>query len=130
MPIAEWPAPQNCDGLAGEASALLLEDVGHAVGDPRRGLALADRGQAASAGGIRRRPRAGCVDHGVGTQRLRTLAVLVADLERRRLAALGLRLVEAGTSDGRDSARCADHVAQQGLGRQRLDVPRPIGGVP
>ena len=77
--------------------------------------------QAAGAGGIGRGPRAGSVDHGVGSQGLRTFAVLVADL-KGALAALGFGLVEAGSTDGGDAAVRPDHIAQRCLGRQRLDV--------
>ena len=53
---------------------------------------------------------------------LRALAVLIPDLERRGLAALGLELVEAGAADAGDAARCVDVVREAGLGRERLEV--------
>ena len=75
---------QHGDGLAGIARAVAAQHVGHAVGDPVRGLRLADGGQAIGARRIGRMPGAGCVDDRIGLDDLRTFAVLVADFERRR----------------------------------------------
>src|SRR6185437_5901495 len=87
---------EHGDDLSGVAGAVTAEHIRHAVSDPLRGFALADRRQSIGAGRIRRGPRTGSVDDGVGAQRLRTLAVLVANLERRGFAAFGPGLVKAG----------------------------------
>src|ERR1700692_2143517 len=104
------PGAEHGDVLAGETVAVFAKNVRHRIGDPRLHLALTDRRQAVRAGRVGRMPRPGRVDHGVGPQRLRALAVLVADFEERLFTTSGLRLVEAVPAHGRDTAGCPDDV--------------------
>jgi len=67
-------------------------------------------------------PRAGRVDHGVGSHNFGTSAVLIADLKRRGFAAFGLQLVEADTADIGHTAGGADVRGEGGLGGERFEV--------
>ena len=93
---------EHCHGLAGVAVARDAADIRHRVCDPAR--EFSDRRQSVRAGRIRRRPRAGSIDDGVGAERLWTLAILVTDLERRVLTPLGFGFVEADAADRRHPA--------------------------
>ncbi len=98
---------EHRDSLAGVACTIAAQHVGHAVGDAFLNLALADRRQAVGAGRVGREPCSRGIDHGIGAKCLGPLAVLVADLERRRRAALG-----------------ADAILQHRPRRERLEILR------
>src|SRR5882757_3932490 len=108
--------------LSSVARMLLAEHIRYAIGNLRGGLPFTNRGQAVGAGRIGRMPGTGCVDDGVGADNLGPLSVLVADLERRRLAALALQLVEAGAADAGDAAARLNVLGEGCLAGQRLAV--------
>src|ERR1700758_5448665 len=91
--------------LAGITGPIRAEYVRHAVDNFRGCLAFADRRQSIGTSRIGRGPGPGRVDHGVGAQDLRPLAVLIADFERGLFAAFGLGLVKTDAADGGDAAR-------------------------
>ena len=113
---------EHRDGLAGIARAVFSQHVGHSVGDPVRGLRLANGGEAIRARRVRRMPGAGYVDHRIGLDDFRTFPVLITDFERRRFAALGLELVEAGAADAGDAARGADVGLEGSAIRERFEI--------
>ena len=75
-----------------------------------------------SAGRVGREPGAGGVDHRVGIELLRALAVLVADGEGLERAAVALHLVEAGAADAGHQAAGADVVLERRARGQRLKI--------
>ena len=59
-----------------------------------------------------------CIDDRIGRKRLRAVAILVADIEGRLVAAHGLHLVEAGPRKGDDAGPGADVCLEWGARRQ------------
>src|SRR5690606_39027253 len=94
---------QDGDGLAGVALPVGAEDIGHTVGNVAVQFGFTNRGKPVRTRWIWREPCARRVDHGIGPQLLRPLAVLEADFERGGVAPLALDLVETDAADRRDA---------------------------
>jgi hypothetical protein len=113
---------ENRDRLARIARPVVAEHIGHAVGDVACHLCFAGRAQAVGSGRIGREPGSGRIDDGIGLEAVGAASVLIAEFERRGLAAPGLEFVEADAADVGDAARDADMILELRPGRQRLQV--------
>jgi len=113
---------EHSNGFALVPLPIVSGDVRHSIDDPACTVPFPDCRKPVRARGIGRRPRSRHVDHGVGPQDLRPLAVLKPDFERRVLTASRLCLVESDAADRRHATGCPDDILQRRLGPKGIEI--------